>query len=105
MSGLSNYVIYHRTERETGKILSVLKSVVETKRTYCNHCNVRDASDRLTVWRIERAVHNVNKGRSGRPKSVRNQDNIDAVCLSMKQSLKKSTRTRKVAKPILVKWW
>ena len=49
----------------------------------------------LTVWRImkkcriERTVR-INKGRSGRPKSVRNQDSINTVCLAVRQSPKKS---------------
>ena len=81
-------------------IYLVVKSVVETKQAYCNRFNVRDAVDRSTVWktvkkfRTETVVHDVNKGRSGRPKSVRNQGNIVAVCLSVGQSLTKSTQTR-----------
>ena len=80
------------TTEQKGKLVDfylALKSVLET-----NQFSVRDTPDRLTVC-TERNVYNVNKGRSGRPKSVGNQNNIDAVCLSVRQSSTKSTRTKK----------
>ena len=101
------------TTEQRGKLVEfylAVKSVIETKRAYCNHFNARDAPDRSTVWKIvkkfrtKRTVRNVNKGRSDLPKSVRNQDNIDVVRLSVRQSPKQSTWSRKIAKsPILVR--
>ena len=67
----SNLLFEYRQREELVNFFIAVKSVVETKRAYCNHLNVRDAPDRLTVWKIvkkfrtERTVHNVNKGRSG----------------------------------------
>ena len=88
-----------------------VKSVIETKWVYCNRFNVRDGADGLTFWRIvkkfrtERNVHYANKGRFSRPKSDRNQANIDVVCPSVRQSLKKSTRTQKIAKLLTLERW
>ena len=97
------------TTEQRGKLVDfflAVKSVVETKWAYCNHFDVRDASVRSTVWRTvkkfrtEMTVNNVNKGRSDQPKSVQNWDNIDAVCLSVRQSPKKSTQTKRKSRKI-----
>ena len=72
------------------------KSIVQTQRQYQKHLAVRKSPDRKTIWRTvkkfqtERTVHNVNKGRSGKTRGARTQQNIDAVCLSAFQSPIKS---------------
>ena len=43
------------TTEQWGKLVDfylVVKSVIETKWAYCNHFNLRDSPDRLTIWRI-----------------------------------------------------
>lgn len=75
-------------------------SIALTRRAYCLHFNVKNAPNRSTIWRIlkkfktERTLHNVNKGRSGRPKTVRSPENIESVRRSVRQSPKKSSRRR-----------
>ena len=91
------------TTEQKGKLVEFYletKSIIKTRRAYCLHFQVKDAPDRKTVWRIvkkfrtERTVHNVNKGRSGRKKSARTPENVEAVRISALRSPKKSTRHR-----------
>ena len=91
------------TIEQKGKLVEFYfetKSIVQTQRQYQRHFAVRKAPDRKTIWRIvkkfqtERTVHNVNKGRSGRTRGARTEQNIEAVRLSAVQSPKKSCRRR-----------
>ena len=86
---------------QKGKLVefySETKLIVQTQQQYQRHFAVRKAPDRKTIWRIvkkfqtERTVHNVNKGRSGRTREARTQQNIETVRLSAVQSPKKSCR-------------
>ena len=70
--------------------------------------DVRDVPDRLTVWRVvkkfstDRTVHNVNKGKSGRPEAVQNgATSMRSACLR-DQFLRNQFELEK--SPILVMW-
>ena len=87
------------TIEQKGKVVEFYlqtKSIVKTQRQYQRHISVKTAPDRKTIWRTvkkfenERTVHNVNKGRSGRTRSARSQENIEVVRQSAVQSPKKS---------------
>lgn len=76
------------------------KSWVGVKRAYQRHFNVKTSPDPKTLrevvmkFRTEGTVHNLNKKRSGRPKTVRTVENVDAVRQSVTQSPNKSLRRR-----------
>ena len=76
------------------------RSVVQTQRRYRNHFHTREAPTPKTILRLVRKLNehgnllNLNKGNSGRRRTARTQDNIEAVRQSVNQSPKKGYRRR-----------
>ena len=76
------------------------KSIVTTQREFQHHFDVKKPPDRKMAWSIVRkfqnhgTVDNLNKGKSGRKRTIRNPEDIKAVCRSAVQSPKKSSWRR-----------
>ncbi|PSN35854.1 hypothetical protein C0J52_23448 [Blattella germanica] len=87
------------------------KSIIQTQRRYRNEFNCRVAPTAKTILRIARklnekgVVHNLHKGNSGRRRTARTQQHIEAVRISVNQSSKKDTEdVRHKSVPCSSRW-